>query len=149
MSPESIRIFLADDDEDDCFLFQDALREIVIKHELVVARDGVQIMETLREKIPPSPHYLFLDINMPLKNGLECLAEIQKVPAYQPIPVIMFSTSIDEKHIETAKKLGAKHYIQKPQSFSGLKTLLQHVVDVPRGANSTLFSRDFLITSFK
>jgi response regulator of citrate/malate metabolism len=69
-------MFLADDDEHDCFLFQDALLELNPYSELVIAKDRVEI-ETLVEKIPPPPYFLFLDINIPRKNGLDCLNEIR------------------------------------------------------------------------
>jgi CheY-like chemotaxis protein len=148
MINEPIRIFLVDDDDDDCCLFRDALGEVSQSYQLTVAKDGVEIMETLREKIPPSPHYLFLDINMPLKNGLQCLAEIRSIPHYTSIPVIMLSTSIDEKYVQTAQNLGAVHYIRKPDSFSGLKRLLQKVLDMKLGTNENAETSNFLITSF-
>ena len=147
MSSKSLRIFLADDDDDDRFLFRDALYEISPTHQLVVANNGKEMMETLESEIPPLPQYLFLDINMPLKNGLDCLQDIKNIPILQPIPVIMFSTSTHEGHVKRAKELGAYRYVRKPKTFQGLKKLLQEIVNVQSEKNSS-DTADFLITSF-
>jgi CheY-like chemotaxis protein len=143
-----MRIFLADDDEDDCFLFHDALMEVGTDCEIVMAHDGVEIMETLRDRTPPPPHCLFLDINMPFKNGLQCLGEIKSVPNLQSFPVLMFSTSVDPQHVQKAKELGASYYIRKPQTFQDLKTLLQKVVEIKSENDFTKLYAQFLITSY-
>jgi CheY-like chemotaxis protein len=63
-------IFLADDDDDDCLLFQDALREICSRTQLTTAKDGMELMGKLEETVPPPPDVIFLDLNMPVKTGL-------------------------------------------------------------------------------
>jgi CheY-like chemotaxis protein len=130
MKNEPIRIFLADDDEDDRILFQDALQDIDRNIELIVSRDGVELMNTLQEKVPPPPHVLFLDLNMPRKNGLECLQEMKRNGEYRSIPVVVFSTSGDEEHIKKTFEAGANHYARKPGSFTVLKVLIEQVLAI-------------------
>ena len=71
-------IFLADDDDDDCVLFQDAMNEVAKDHELVIAYDGQELLETLDARVPPEPRVIFIDLNMPRKNGIECLQESRR-----------------------------------------------------------------------
>ena len=66
-------IFLADDDADDCMLFEDALREVSTSTELTTANDGVELINLMETTVPPPPDVIFLDLNMPRKNGFECL----------------------------------------------------------------------------
>jgi CheY-like chemotaxis protein len=66
------RILLADDDEDDCILFQDVLNDLK-QFQLSIARNGIQAMQILFEQLSSLPDIIFLDLNMPLKNGFDCL----------------------------------------------------------------------------
>lgn len=121
-------IFLADDDEDDCMLFEDALREISTSTELVTVNDGVELMNVLDETVPPSPDVIFLDLNMPRKNGFECLVEIRGTQRFKDIPVVIFSTSAQEDAITKVYEQGANYYIRKPGSFPELKTAIRLVL---------------------
>ena len=93
-------IFLADDDEDDCMLFEDALREVNASTELATANDGVELMMLLGKTVPPPPDVIFLDLNMPKKNGFECLAEIRNSKQFKDIPVVIFSTTGEKEAID-------------------------------------------------
>src|SRR6187402_3499713 len=86
-------IILTDDDADDCSLFSEALREIYADISLTIINDGVSLMKKLDHTVPPPPEVIFLDLNMPLKNGLECLQEIRNTPKLSDIPVVIYSTS--------------------------------------------------------
>ncbi len=90
------RILLAEDDEDDFLLFRDALSDFEQPLHLTWVKDGEELMRTLREKAIAGPDMIFLDINMPRKNGFECLAEIRKDKYLGHLPVIIFSTSSDK-----------------------------------------------------
>jgi len=119
-------ILLADDDEDDVFLFQEALSETESVHKLTIARDGIEVIEVM--SLPPVPDLIFLDINMPRKNGLECLAEINLATDSNEIPVICLSTSQNIDVIEHARQLGAYGYIIKPSTFKGYKSMIADVL---------------------
>lgn len=117
-------LFYAEDDEDDVFLFQSVLNEMKIKHELIVAGNGQELLDYLNNP-PPSPSVVFIDLNMPVKNGLDSLKEIRDdVSRYGKVPVVILSTSSDEAAIEKAKNLGADLYIVKPTNYGKLKEFL-------------------------
>jgi CheY-like chemotaxis protein len=125
-----INILLADDDEDDCTVFTDALAEILPATNLVCVANGVQLMDRLRGN-PHSaalPDILFLDLNMPLKNGFDCLFEIKSNHALKRLPVVIFSTSAQREAVDTAFQGGASLYLKKPDSFLKLKEALKKIL---------------------
>jgi CheY-like chemotaxis protein len=141
-------IFLADDDADDRAFFADALREVNVETELTTASDGMELMTTLDESVtaPPPPHFIFLDLNMPRKNGYECLREIRRTAKLQDIPVVVFSTSDNLNAIETAYSLGAHCYICKPNSHELLIRLIETVLRLDLwGHNRQLPRKEFVI----
>jgi len=129
MKHKTCRIFLADDDEEDCMLLKEALDETK-DAELLLAGDGLQLMNTLK-KSEDLPNAIFLDLNMPRKNGHECLREIKSNERLQNIPVIIYSTSKSSAQIDAAYKNGANLYITKPDSFTKLKQLMKEVFALP------------------
>jgi CheY-like chemotaxis protein len=146
MKHELLRVFLADDDEDDCMLFEDALQDIDQKIELIISRDGVELMNTLQEKVPPPPHVLFLDLNMPRKNGFECLKEIKLHGEYKNIPIVVLSTSNENEHIQRTFEDGANLYARKPGNFLLLKKLIEHVLTIDWKEHSPKHLNQFLLT---
>jgi CheY-like chemotaxis protein len=121
-------IFLTDDDNDDCMLFSEALRESHSEIRLHVTTDGVKLMEMLHGMPPKAPMVLFLDLNMPRKNGFECLDEIRNTPNLKDIPVIIFSTSSNADIIDQTYKQGANYFISKPNSFNLLKKVIEYIL---------------------
>ena len=123
-------IFLSDDDADDCMLFAEALQEIYSENEarLTVVNDGMSLMQMLDKTVPPPPEMIFLDINMPKKNGVECLQEIRSSPKLASIPIIIFSTSSNKDIVDTTYRHGANYYICKPQSYLHLKKTIEYVL---------------------
>lgn len=122
-------IFLADDDEDDCLLFEDALREVSASTALRMANDGAELM-TILDKLVPPPDVIFLDLNMPKKNGFECLAEIRSSENLKDIPVVIFSTTGEEGAIDRLYEQGANYFIKKPGSFPKLKMAIQQILAI-------------------
>lgn len=118
-------LLLADDDDDDCDFFKEALDEISVTANLSMVHDGVQLMERLENALNNLPDVVFLDLNMPRKNGLECLAEIKANQKLQNLPVIIFSTSLDSEIVDNLYKKGASYYIRKPGDFSKLKKVIE------------------------
>lgn len=86
------------------------------------AGDGVEALEQLSSK--ELPHYIFLDLNMPKLNGIQCLGEIRKQPHLQQVPVAIYSTSTDESSKAQAMSLGATAFISKPARFNELVSRL-------------------------
>ena len=123
-----INLILADDDEDDCLFFKEALNEIQLDTSLTTANDGVELMEVLSKKGAISPHVLFLDLNMPRKNGLECLLDIKRNKKFKQLPIIIFSTSADKEIVNQLHQSGAHYYIRKPVDFSQLKKVIHQAL---------------------
>ncbi len=121
MNSDNLFLVLADDDEDDRDLFKDAINELPIPVEIKSLAGGESLMDYLLQPGEPLPDVVFLDLNMPRKNGFECLAEIQASEKLKKIPVIIFSTSFDETVVRQLYDAGAQYYMQKPSGFNQLK----------------------------
>ena len=121
-------IILADDDMVDCELFQDAVKKLSIPIKLSILENGVALMETLEKTVPPSPDVIFLDLNMPLKNGYEALIEIRNIPKLKDIPIVIFSTTASDDAVNKTYEHGANHFICKPSSFSLLVKVIEIVL---------------------
>ena len=128
MESEFIKILLADDDQDDCSFFKEALEELPISTKLATVHDGEQLMLYLTQTTSDLPDVLFLDLNMPRKNGFECLAQIKRNKTLAQLPVIIFSTTDDQQTIKLLYYNGAQFYIHKPSSFSALKRIIQRAL---------------------
>lgn len=125
-----INIMLADDDEDDRNFFNDAIKELKINNNLTVFKNGSELMDCLENPDTTLPHILFLDLNMPSKNGNECLREIRLNPKFKDVSIAIYSTSSAEKDIEETFVGGANIYIKKPNDFTNLKKVLKEVVNI-------------------
>lgn len=127
---KKMNILLADDDADDCFFFEKALREIPLVTQLSIVNDGERLMDYFSNNGDQLPDVLFLDLNMPRKSGFECLTEIMESSKLKDIPVVMFSTSYtpdrnyEQSMINVLYKMGARDYIRKPGDFTKLKELI-------------------------
>ena len=122
-------VFIADDDEDDRLFFQEVINEMPYLVHLSMAKDGEDAIRSL-SKIQLLPDLVVLDLNMPLKNGLECLQEIKQAPKLKVLPVIIFSTSSYPSMINQAYDAGAHLYIRKPNDFLTFRKLIQHVLSI-------------------
>jgi CheY-like chemotaxis protein len=122
-------IYLADDDSDDREFFADAVMEIDPDVILKEAEDGMYLMDDLLRISPGDlPDFIFLDINMPRKTGLECLEEIRNHENLRVVNVVMLSTSNDPDNIQKAMELGATFYAVKPSCFEKLKSILDEIL---------------------
>lgn len=141
MKTNNLNILLADDDMDDCMFFKHALEELSPFAKLTTVHDGEELMQYLSDNSSRKHgiDVLFLDINMPRKNGLECLSEIKKNPCLKDIPVVMFSTSNSWEMINMLFKSGSHVYIHKPSDFAQLKQVIQHALPI---AAEEIFSKN-------
>ncbi|MCF6141578.1 response regulator [Flavobacterium sp. K77] len=130
MNTDFINICLADDDEDDRLFFTDAFEELKMKTNVMTFNDGVELMDYLNHGDSILPNVLFLDLNMPKKNGVECLLEIKQNEKLSDIAIAIYSTSSSEEHIEETFVNGANIYIKKPSDFDDLKKILSEVVTI-------------------
>jgi CheY-like chemotaxis protein len=128
--PEALHIVLADDDADDRLFFTDALSASKIQTVIDTVNDGVELMDYLRQRTAKLPDLIFLDLNMPRKGGMECLAEIRRDPKLNHLAVAIYSTSSAEKDIDETFIKGANIYIRKPSDFQTLKQVIADVLGI-------------------
>ncbi|MBC7388594.1 MAG: response regulator [Opitutaceae bacterium] len=121
-----IRIILADDDSDDCFFFGKALLSSSVASQLVAVHNGDRFMEHIG-KTQLLPHIAFLDLNMPGKNGSDCLYELKNNPDFKDLPVIIYSTSLHTDIVDHLYNEGAHYYLSKPD-LSDLKIILHYIL---------------------
>jgi CheY-like chemotaxis protein len=121
-------LLLADDDNDDCIFFSEALEDLSVPATLSVVRDGIELMSTLHKNNHKLPDILFLDLNMPRKSGFDCLSEIKSTDKLKHLPVIIFSTSLDMEVVKLLYHKGANYYIRKPGQFSSLKSVVRQAL---------------------
>ena len=129
MSQEKINIFYADDDPDDIEFFKDALSLAADSVTLESRTDGDQILKLL-DNPPPKPSLVFLDWNMPGKNGAYVLKTMMENEKMKDIPVVILSTSSHSQNVETAKELGARMYMTKPTQFKDLVNMIKHCLNI-------------------
>ena len=138
-------LLLADDDNDDCTFFKEALEDLPISANLLTVHDGVQLMNYLSTKADTLPDVLFLDLNMPLKNGFECLSEIKSSREFENVPVIIFSTSLNMEVVDLLYQKGAHYYIRKPGEYDKLKKVILEAVTLTLKNKLTQPTRDKFI----
>lgn len=117
-------VILAEDDEEDVLLFETVLSELNQDIKVVVATDGIELMKILKQVVT-LPEMIFLDLNMPHKNGFECLSEIKSNEKWNSIKIVILSTSSQPQQIETAYKGGADLYFAKPVSYTHFKSMME------------------------
>lgn len=129
-------LLLIDDDKDDCLFFKEALDELPVTAELTTVHNGEQLMDLLTEggeAVPADPLVLFLDLNMPRKNGFEVLSELKQDEKLKWLPVIIFSTYFEQEEINQLYDKGAHYYIRKPVEFSQLKKVIYQALTLITG----------------
>jgi CheY-like chemotaxis protein len=148
MAPD-IRILLADDDKDDQFLFDIALRELPLRTTLSIVGDGEKLMDYLSVNTGSLPDVLFMDLNMPRRTGLQCIADIKNNKELQHLPVVAYSTSVHEDTADFLYGTGAHYYIQKTH-MGNFQRLLQAILlrikkkEFKRPARADFILRDSL-----
>lgn len=141
-----LKILLADDDSDDRYFFDRALNSLPVLTLLETVEDGEVLMAYLLKKPKKLPDVLFLDLNMPRKNGSECLAEIKGNEQLKRLPVIIYSTSLYEEVANVLYKMGAHYYIRK-SDHEELKKILMRVLTLMAGTNFARPSRNEFVIS--
>lgn len=119
------QVLIAEDDDDDFLIFSLAIAEIEVAIALTRAKDGEKLLQVLSENIPD---ILFLDIQMPCKNGRECLKEIRANQRYDDLPIIIYSSFTDLNTIEYCFREGSNLYTIKPNTMGELKDILRRIL---------------------
>ena len=135
-------ILLADDDADERYFFEIALKKLPIVTNLKTVPDGARLMEYLSQNSDNLPDVLFLDIFMPRKNGIECLTEIMRNEKLKQIPVIMYSNSVGDNYIIKCYQYGAFYFLQKgnySELTESISKLLAILAKTPNQASKDRF----------
>lgn len=136
-----ISIVVADDDEDDRMMIQEAFEEARLANDLQFVEDGEELLACLRREGPyahlagkPYPGVVLLDLNMPKKDGREALRELKADPELCRIPVVVLTTSEAEEDIVRTYGLGVSSFITKPVTFDALvdavKVLCRYWIEI-------------------
>lgn len=120
-----LNILLVEDDEVDVMNVRRAFQKNRIANPLYVAGDGLQALEMLRAgAIPPDRRIVLLDLNMPRMTGIEFLRELRRDPRLNGLPVIVLTTSNDERDKIEAYNLNVAGYLVKPVTFVNFVELM-------------------------
>lgn len=131
-----IKVLLVEDDEDDQFLFSDALAELPFPTELTIVNNGKDAVEKLA-RTDSKPDIIFLDLNMPKMNGKDCLKLIRMDETFCSIPCIILSTSSAHAEIEETYSAGANLYLLKPNENDNLRKMVNKVLKLNWKENFT------------
>jgi CheY-like chemotaxis protein len=120
-------VLMAEDDDEDFYIFSLAIKELTIKVVLTRAENGDILLQLLDEK---NPDIVFLDLLMPCKDGRTCLKEIRSNKKYDTIPIVVYSSLSDLKSIEFCYREGSNLYAIKPSTLNELKTVLEKIFSI-------------------
>ena len=131
-SRQAVPILMAEDDEDDRLLAQDAFNESCLTNPLFFVNDGEELLDYLHHRGRyaaaeqfPLPGLILLDLNMPRKDGREALQEIKADANLRQIPIVVLTTSQEEEDIVRSYSLGVSSFIAKPVTFEQLVEVIQ------------------------
>lgn len=130
---EPIEILMIEDNPSDVRLTKEAFKDAKVRNRMHVAVDGEDAMVFLRRagrySEAPRPDLILLDLNLPKKNGREVLAEIKADSDLKRIPVVILTTSDDERDIMTAYDLHVNAYVRKPVDLDQFIKIVEAVED--------------------
>ncbi len=121
-------ILYADDDPDDREFFIFAARQSGV--DIVTFASGQELLSYLQGDIQPIEKLIFIDINMPIMSGFECVKSIRSIKGNQNNPIMIYSTSNDQSDIEQAEAYGANAYIVKPSNLNVLKSVILKIINI-------------------
>jgi CheY-like chemotaxis protein len=124
-------ILLIEDDENDVFFFERAIKKAEIRQPMVTVRDGREAVDYFQKTAPANavPCLIILDLNLPQRNGLEVLEWLRAQPPFKAVPVVVLTSSTSDKDIQQAYETGANSYLVKPGDPDKLVALVKLVKD--------------------
>ncbi|MEO6721018.1 MAG: response regulator [Ferruginibacter sp.] len=131
ISERKHQVIIIDDDIEDQEIFQDALHEVDSTVECITFRGCEEALGYLEKNLNKLPEYIFLDLNMPKMNGKQCLKVLKENASLKNIPVIIYSTSYQQKEKDETASLGASYFLTKPTSIIELKKQIKHILTLP------------------
>ena len=123
-------ILIAEDDNDDQYLFKTALEECGIAAETSYLKNGeelIRFVSALKADGKPFPNFILLDLNMPKMDGREVLKKLKTDEAFRKIPVVVFSTTKSVEEVKRCYDLGANTYVVKPVYYKSLMETIRQI----------------------
>ena len=140
-----LNILFVDDDPDELMIFQDAVSDSDQEYEVTHVLNCDELEAYLASE-KPLPDVVFLDINMPGVNGMDCLKIIRKNSRFTEIPIFMYSTSSNRQHIDQSRSSGADLYIIKQSSFEKTRSIFRTVFSTLRQRSLAGLRERFIIS---
>ena len=117
-----MHILMADDDKDDFFILKEAAEKAGNTFKISYAANWLDLWRSILKSLPD---LIFLDLNMPVKDGFECLQLLRTERKYDEVPIIIYSTSVNKNDIDKAYKHGANYFVVKPNSLDEISAMLK------------------------
>jgi len=144
--PQMIQFVVAEDDEDDQFLIEEALHSCAVRNPYVYVNDGVELLDFLTKELKEKPNrpaeatfIILLDLNMPRMDGREALQKLKADPAFRRIPLVILTSSKSDEDVIRSYETGVNSFVTKPVSFEGLVSVIAElkrywveVVEIPK-----------------
>jgi PleD family two-component response regulator len=134
-TPYMPNCLLIDDDTDDQEVFRMCLKKVNQDVEFTALNDGVAALSYLEANNSYSPDYIFLDVNMPKMEGLECLKKLRAIPRLSHSKIYMYSTTSEKASVEESIRCGATDFIIKPAKTAELKDKLAAIFTIVNKIN--------------
>jgi CheY-like chemotaxis protein len=130
------KCLIIDDDPDDQEIFVMCARKVNKDIDCVAVDDCVEAIVMLRSDSNYTPDFIFLDVNMPKMNGIDCLKELKRIGRLEKTKIFMYSTTSEEKVLSDSKKFGAHDYVVKPVKTAELKDKLYKIFNIVSEMNN-------------
>jgi CheY-like chemotaxis protein len=131
MNPQEVEILLVEDNQDDLELALHALKKGNLANKIDVARDGEEALDYLfcrgnfeKRSFETPPRVVLLDLKLPKVDGLEVLRALKNDPRTKSIPVVVMTSSKEQRDLVEGYKLGVNSYIQKPVDFTEFREII-------------------------
>ncbi|MES2568067.1 MAG: response regulator [Bacteroidota bacterium] len=125
-----IKCLVIDDDPDDQEIFLMCVRKISNEIDCLTANSGVDAVDMLNLNAAYIPDYIFLDVNMPKMNGIECLKVLKKIDRLKNTKILMYSTTSEKDIVSESLRIGADEFIMKPAKTKDLKEKLSLIFKI-------------------
>ncbi|MGJ8735404.1 response regulator [Zobellia laminariae] len=120
----------ADDDEDDRMFFEEAIQEIFPEIKMKLFSNGKLLLTYIVSNLSAGnlPRLIFLDLNMPVMNGIECLLELKKNKLLTNIPIVIYTTSSYQSDRRKLEEIGVTHFLTKETSQKRMQLQLKNII---------------------
>ena len=120
---------MADDDKDEFYILQEAAQKACENLKVSYAANWIELLRSILKTLPD---ILFLDLNMPVKSGLECLQQLREERKYDDLPIIIYSTTTSRNDIDKAYKNGANYFVVKPNAIEDISTMIKKICSLDK-----------------